>query len=129
MVFPRAYQTRDVDILTEFLRRVYKARDTWDYEPVEAMIEENAILRTRDGEKVGRDPIIRHLKVLGEHEYKASIVAPKGGRSTVIITPVTIDTRPESHEQFYRVKKDKIAELTDFGRKPEQVYRPLSQPN
>ena len=129
MVFPRAPQTRDVDVLVEFLRRIQKARETWDYESAEEMIDPKAILRTRDGEKVGIDSIIRFLKTLGEKPYKAEIVAPKGGLATVLITPITIDTRAQSREQIYRIRNDKLIELIDMGRTPEMVYRPMSQPN
>jgi hypothetical protein len=129
MVFPRAQQTRDIDFLVEFLRRIQKARETWDYELVEEMIHAKAILRTVDGEKTGVDPIIRFLKSIGEKPYKAEIVAPKGGLATVLITPITIDTRAQSREQIYRIRNDMLIELTDLGRTPEMVYRPMSQPN
>ncbi|MBM4406321.1 MAG: hypothetical protein FJ039_09120 [Chloroflexi bacterium] len=129
MVFPRAQQTRDIDFLVEFLRRVQKARETGDYQPVAALIHPKALLRTHGGEKTGVDPIVNHLKTLAEKPYKAEIVAPKGGLATVLITPITVDTRAQSHEQVYRIRGDMLIELIDMGRTPEMVFRPMSQPN
>lgn len=129
MVFPRAPQTRDIDFLVEFLRRVQKARETGDYQPVSALIHPKALLRTPGGEKTGVDPIVNHLKALAEKPYKAEIVAPKGGLATVLITPVTMDTRPQSREQVYRIRGDVLIELIDMARTPEMVFRPMSQPN
>jgi hypothetical protein len=79
--------------------------------------------------KTGIDPIIRHLKTEGKQRYKAKIVAPKGGLTTVIISPVLTDgVRGKEHEIVLRVYHDKIAEVIDLGRTPDMVYRPESQP-
>ena len=65
-MFHRATQTREMGVVTEFLRRLMRAYSSWDYAPVEELIHSDAVLRTREGEKTGIDPIIRHLKAEAE---------------------------------------------------------------
>jgi hypothetical protein len=128
-MFHRATQTREMDVVTKFLRRIMLAYSTWDYAPVEELIHTDASLRTKEGVKTGIDPIIRHLKAEGKQRYKATIVAPKGGLTTVIISPVLADgVRGKEHEIVLRVHRDKIAEVIDLQRTPDMVYRPESQP-
>ena len=67
---------------------------------------------------------------MAQEPYRASIVAPKGGLVSVLISPIRIDgDRRGSREQIYRLRHDKIVEVIDLGRTPQMVNRPLSQPN
>ncbi|MEE9284329.1 MAG: hypothetical protein V3V35_01235 [Dehalococcoidia bacterium] len=126
----RAPQTREMDVLTEFLRRVQKARATADYEPFEMMVGADAVLQTADGETRGADAVVGHLRAMGRERYRVQIVAPKGGLITVLVSPVTINGGwGRSHEQIYEVYRDKVVGLTDLGRTPDMVYRRRSQPN
>ena len=127
---PRATQTREMDVLVTFLRALERAYDTWEYAPAEALLAPGVLLRTRAGETAGADAIIRHMKVLGERPVRFTIVAPKGGQTTVNIAERMPDGRrgPE-HELIFHVRHDKISQITDLGRTPDMVYRPQSQPN
>jgi hypothetical protein len=129
-IVKRAPQTRDCDVLLEFLRRVQQARHTGDYGPVEAMLAPDVILRTAQGESKGAAHVVEHLKELDKTPYRAQIVAPRGGLMTVNISPITIDGGwGPAHEQVYRLYYDKVVEMIDLGRTPEMVYRDRSQPN
>ena len=125
----RATQTREIDFITRFLRELMAAYSTWDYSAVEEMIHPEAVLTTRQSEQKGTDPIIRHLKEMGKRRFRTQIVAPKGGLVTVLITPVVPEgPRPVGVEQTYRILNDRLVGLIDFGRTPDMVYRPESQP-
>ena len=129
-MFPRATQTREVDVLAEFLMRVYHAMETGEYGPVEELLDPEVQVRTRAGQVSGIPAATDFFKVMTQEPYRASIVAPKGGLATVLISPVRIDgDRRGSHEQIYRLSHDRIVEIIDLGRTPEMVYRPLSQPS
>jgi hypothetical protein len=125
-----ATQTRECQVLKEFLRRVQEAHRTGDYGPVEAMVAPDAVLRTAQGERQGAAAVIELLKAMGAQRYRAQIVAPRGGLVTVNVSPVTIDGGwGPAHEQVYRLYHDRVVELIDLGRTPEMVYRRRSQPN
>ena len=129
-MFPRATQTREVDVLAEFLMRVHHAIGTGEYGPVEELLDAEVQVRTRVGQVSGIPAAIDFFKVMAQEPYRASIVAPKGGLVTVLISPIRIDgDRRGSREQIYRLRHDKIVEVIDLGRTPQMVNRPLSQPN
>ena len=126
----RATQTREMDVLTEFIRRVQQARATSDYGPVKEMITPDALLRTADGETRGAGAVVDLLKEMNRERFRAQIVAPKGGLITVLISPVTRDGGwGRSREQVCEVYRDQVVGLTDLGRTQDMVYRPRSQPN
>ena len=81
MVFPRATQTREVDVIAEFLARLHAAYRHWDYAPVEEMLDPEVELRTKEVVVKGKDTAVRFLKEMGKQRYRASIVAPKVGWS------------------------------------------------
>ena len=127
----RGTQTREVDVLGELFRRVKTADVTGDYTHVEEMIDQDAVLLTREGEEKGIETIIRHLREMGgQGRYRVQIVAPKGGLIAVLIHPVSFEgvTVGRGREQTYRLRQDKLIELIDLGRTPDMVYRPESQP-
>ena len=126
----RATQTREMDVLTEFLRRVQKARATSDYGPVEEMVAPDATVLTGDGEDRGAEALVGLLRRMGGKRFRAQIVAPKGGLITVLMSPVTRDGGwGPSWEQIYEIYDDQVVGLTDLGRTPDMVYRSRSQPN
>ncbi|MSQ25084.1 MAG: nuclear transport factor 2 family protein [Dehalococcoidia bacterium] len=127
---PRAVQTREMDVLATFLRALDRAYDTWEYAPAEALLAPDVVLRTRAGETTGADAIVRHMKALGQRPLRFTIVAPKGGQTTVNIAELMPDGRrgPE-RELIFHVRHDKVSQITDLGRTPDMVYRPQSQPN
>ena len=130
LILGRATQTREVDFMIEFFRRLKSAERTGDYPPVAEMVHPDAVLNTPAGEQKGVQPIIQHLRGMGEQRYRAEIVAPKGGLVAVLISRVSLEgasIRP-AHEQTYRLSHDKLVELIDIGRTPNLVYRPESQP-
>ncbi len=125
----KAVQTRDMDVLVEFLTRLQKAFKNWEYQPVEELMDPAISMRTRAGDIVGIDAAIRHLKVIGQTPHDFIIAAPKGGLTTVQFREIVVDTKPRVFEMTVRVQHDKVTEIIDLGRTPEMVYRPLSQPN
>lgn len=127
---PRATQTREMDVLVAFLRALNRAYTSWEYAPAEALLAKDVVLCTRDGDLTGADPIIRHMKALGQRPVRFTIVAPKGGQTTVNVAEAMPDGRrgPE-RELIFHVRHDKISQITDLGRTPDMVYRPQSQPN
>ena len=131
MVFPRAPETREIDFLTEFFRRAKLAASSGDYGRLEEMIAADAALVTRDGRISGSQAVIAHLKAMAREQYRAEIVAPKGGLCTVLVHSVSWDGRVvgKAYEQVFRVREDRLIELIDLGRTQDEVYRPESQPN
>lgn len=125
-----APQSRECNVLADFLRRVQEAHRTGDYKAVEAMLAPDVLLRTKEGEQQGVPAAMEFLKGMGRQRYRAQIVAPKGGLITVNVSPILLDgSWGKSHEQVYRLYKDKVVEIMDLGRTPDMVYRPASQPN
>ena len=129
MPVKKAPQTRDVDVVLDFLRRLQKAFVTWEYAPVEAMLAPQAVVRLRQGELSGVDAIIGYLKNMGTKSYRFAITAPKGGLCTVNVSEPMVDSQGQTFEQIYHVRGDKVVEIIDMGRTLDMVYRPLSQPN
>lgn len=126
----RATQTREMELLTEFFRRISEAYRTGDFGPVDELIDPDVVLRTQQGERQGVAAVTDFLKAMGKERWKGQIVAPKGGLVTVLISPVTSEGGwGRGHEQVYRIHHDKLVELIDLGRTPDMVYRPGSQPN
>ncbi len=130
-MFPRAPGTREMDFLTKFFKRARAAASSGDYAPVEGMIAGDAALVTRDGRATGSQDVIGHLKAMAREQYRAEIVAPKGGLCTILIRSVSWDGRVSSkaYEQVFRLREDRIIEVIDLRRTQDEVYRPESQPN
>lgn len=128
---PFAPQTREIDMLLGFFRRLKTAESTRDYSLVEQMIDPKAVLYTREGEKEGRETVLAHLREMAKQPNRKQIVAPKGGRITVLVSSLsamgTLEGRPR--EQVYHIRQDHLVGLVDLGRTPDMVYRPESQPN
>lgn len=127
---PFAPQTREVDFLMRFFKQLRLAKATGNYAPVEKLIDPQAALRTTKGTSLGSRVVLEHLRLMEEQPYHMEIVAPKGGLMTVLVSPDTAERSPltSSHEQVYRILQDRLVELIDLGRTPQQVYRPESQP-
>ena len=127
----RGAETREVETLMKLFRRIKVAHGTGDYAAVADMVHEDAVLRTVEGEEHGRDPIIRHLKMIEDSRHQTEIVAPKGGLVTVVMTPISRDgsRTGKGYEQIYRLAHDRLVELIDIGRTPDMVNRPESQPS
>ena len=123
-----ASETRELEILQEFHRKVRIANSERDWQPVEDMMDEKAILRTKGKVTEGRAAIVELVRILAQMRYKIAVVGPRGGLISVLVSPPSTTRRVE-HEQIYRIHNDKIVELIDLGRTPNQVYRLRSQPN
>lgn len=128
---PFASQTREVAFLIRFFRMLKTAKGTGVWAPVEALIDPQAFLRTKAGVTAGAKAVLQHLQAMQEHPFQVSIVAPKGGLITVLVSSMDREGQPvnRGHEQVYRILRDHLVELIDLGRTPQQVYRPESQPN
>lgn len=126
----RSTETREVEVLSDLFRRLRRAETDGDYSPVEGMVHPDAVLRVRGGESIGREAVVNFLREMGKSKYKAQIVAPKGGLTTVLIEDVGLGRarRSSAHEQIYRLLDDALVELIDIGRTPDMVYRSESQP-
>ena len=68
------------------------------------------------------------MKQMTEERSRVAIVGPRGGLISVLVSQRNATRRIE-YEQIYRLEHDKIAEIIDLGRTPDQVYRARSQPN
>ena len=68
------------------------------------------------------------MEVVVQEKYRITVVGPRGGLISVLIRAKTATRRIE-YEQTYRLRNDKIAEIIDLGRTPDQVYRARSQPH
>lgn len=123
-----APESRELTVLGEFYQKVRVANADRDWSSVAAMIDEHASVRTRSGVKVGRQAVLELVKVVVQEKYRITVVGPRGGLISVLIR-AKIATRRIEYEQTYRLRNDKIAEIIDLGRTPDQVYRARSQPN
>ena len=117
-----------MEILEDFHKKVRAANADRDWSLVEAMIEEHAIVRMQTGVREGRDAVIELVKKMARERQRVSVVGPRGGLISVLVSQRS-STRRVEHEQIYRLHDDKIAEIIDLDRTPDQVHRLRSQPN
>ena len=124
-------QTHEVEFIMSFFHQLKLAKKTGVYAPVERLIAPDARLLTAKGEHKGAKEVLEHLKEMEKQRYHMDIVAPKGGLVTVLVAPVSYEGLPigRGREQVYRILDEKLIELIDIGRTPQQVNRPESQPN
>ena len=123
-----APETRELATLEAFHQRAREARASRDWSAVEAMLDERVVVRTREGAREGRAAALSLVKQMAEERSRVAIVGPRGGLISVLVSPRHATRRIE-YEQIYRLEHDKIAEIIDLGRTPDQVYRARSQPN
>ena len=127
----RATQTREIDFLREFFRRITEAKNSGDYEPVKELCAPDVVLRYRRDQLKGPDSVVDHFKELAARRHQIAIAAPKGGLVTVLVRDVSWDgtLSSQSSEQIFRIAHDKLVELIDLGRSASMVHRPESQPS
>ena len=123
-----APETREMAILEAFHQRAREARATRDWSAVEAMLDEHVVVRTKEGAREGRAAALDLVQRMAEERSRVAIVGPRGGLISVLVSPRQATRRIE-YEQIYRLENDKISEIIDLGRTPDQVYRQRSQPN
>ena len=123
-----APETRELATLEAFHQRAREARASRDWSAVEAMLDERVVVRTRGGAREGRAAALSLVKQMAEERSRVAIVGPRGGLISVLVSQRNATRRIE-YEQIYRLEHDKIAEIIDLGRTPDQVYRARSQPN
>ena len=92
------------------------------------MLDERVVVRTQEGERHGRAAALELVRRMAEERSRVAIVGPRGGLISVLVSPRHATRRIE-YEQTYRLEHDKITEIIDLGRTPDQVYRQRSQPN
>jgi len=128
---PFAPQTREIDFLMRFFKKLRLAKASGSYTLVEKLIDPQAILRTMTGSSKGSKAVLEHLRLMEEQPYHMEIVAPKGGLMTVLVSPIMHGERLPGlgYEQVYRILNDNLLEVIDLGRTPGQVFRPESQPS
>ncbi len=124
-------QTHEVEFIMTFFHNLKLGKKTGDYTAVERLIAPDARLLTAKGERRGAKEVLEYLKEMEKQRYHMEIVAPKGGLVTVLVAPVSYEGQPigRGREQVYRLLDEKLIELIDIGRTPQQVNRPDSQPN
>ena len=123
-----APETREMATLEAFHQRAREARATRDWSAVEVMLDEHVVVRTQEGERHGRAAALDLVRRMAEERSRVAIVGPRGGLISVLVSPRQATRRIE-YEQTYRLENDKINEIIDLGRTPDQVYRQRSQPN
>ena len=143
-----APETREMAILEAFHQRAREARATRDWSAVEdprglppagargprhaglleVLLDEYVVVRTQEGERHGRAAALDLVQRMAEERSRVAIVGPRGGLISVLVSPRHATRRIE-YEQTYRLENDKINEIIDLGRTPDQVYRQRSQPN
>ena len=114
--------------LEAFHQGAREARATRDWSAVEAMLDEHVVVRTRGEVRQGRQVALDLVQRMAEERARVAIVGPRGGLISVLVSPRHATRRIE-YEQTYRLEHDKIVEIIDLGRTPDQVYRQRSQPN
>ena len=120
--------TREMATLEAFHQRAREAQASRDWSAVEAMLAEDVVVRTRDDVREGRPAALDLAQRMVEERSRVAIVGPRGGLISVLVSPRHATRRIE-YEQIYRLEDDKINEIIDLGRTPDQVYRQRSQPN
>ena len=123
-----APETREMATLEAFHQGAREARATRDWSAVEAMLDEHVLVRTRGEARQGRQAALDLVQRMVEERARVAIVGPRGGLISVLVSPRHATRRIE-YEQTYRLEHDKIVEIIDLGRTPDQVYRQRSQPN
>ena len=123
-----APETREMATLEAFHQGAREARATRDWSAVEAMLDEHVVVRTREGALEGRAAALDLVQRMAEERARVAIVGPRGGLISVLVSPRHATRRIE-YERAYRLEHDKIVEIIDLGRTPDQVYRQRSQPN